>query len=301
MPTKLVLFYSQQQRGWSETWYAASAGDVRNVIQSALSDSVRSKCVSFRHPLTYLIGARATAIGTAKQSYSEQFGNAYHGLSLTVGQSTPDVASTDCVLAVDGIQTGRKRMYIRGLNDDDVKRSSDGEDVPSASLRTGLANYLNAMRIAGFGLRILVQPPNGGLSWTSCLRVIPVTGDASHADVITNDAVVNPIVKNGYVRFSRPPFNDLPGFPTTAKVIDVNPGGNNGVRISYFLREQAPVSTKYMQVTAVAYDYPAIAAVSAAATSTVSNPLIIERFSEHKTGRPFGLLRGRARSKVRAL
>lgn len=298
MPCKLVLFYEQQQRGWSETWYFNSSVP-KGVIREVCKSDFLTAAVTFRHPLTYLRAARATNIGSPKLSYAVDFGYTYKGSTQAIYVEGPDVCSTDAVVAVDAPTVGRKRMFIRGLNDEDVKRSQDGTDVPTGYLRAGLINYLNAAAAKFLALRRLVQPPDSAQTWYPVISVKKVVGDIPHSDIITLDPVAAPIAANTIVRFSRTPFNDLPGFPSSAKVLVMNPNGENGIRINYYLREQATTFTKSMQLTSQIFDYPIIDRVQQVPLGSGS-PLVFERFSEHKTGRPFNQLRGRARSKVRA-
>jgi len=299
MASKITFFFEQVGSGWTETWYHNnSAPDT--VVKTFLTADILNRAVKFRHRLTYLKAARATGIGGSKLSFTRSYGNDYHGSDIGTGDSGPDIVSSDAVVAVDAIQVGRKRMFVRGLNDEDIRRSSVGRDVPSGNLTAGLINYLNAMSQAGFALRILDQPPNAGLVWSPVTSVKAVVGIPTMVDVKTIDDVAAPIVVGGNVRFSRVPTDSLPGFPSKAKVIAMNPGGVAGVRISYTLRGGVEVFPPSMQLTNLSYSYPIVAGVGAGFFTLVSNPLVIERFSEHKTGRPFGLLRGRARSKVRA-
>ena len=301
MPCKLVLFFQQVQSGWSETWYYLGSSDPRQCIIDQLTSDNLQKMVTFRHPLTYLIGARATALTGSKNSYSVQYADRYKGTKVSTYSLGPDPVSTDAVVAVDAVQVGRKRMFVRGLNDDDVNRDKNGFPDPSSYLLQGVANYINTMQASNMGIRILTQPPNGGLVWYPCIKVSPVTGDIGHTDIITSKAVGAEIQEGGQVRFGRIPFDELPGFPANPRVVAVNPGGNNGVRIAYYLREQATITTTYLQMTGLAYTYVAVNKVAIRANTTSITPVLIERFSEHKTGRPFGQLRGRVRVKVKAL
>jgi hypothetical protein len=299
MAMKVVLFYTQAQSGWTETWYTAS-GDPKVFINTLLTSDMLRAAVSFRSSLTYLTAARCTGIGGSKLSYTRSYGTNFRGNSILGTDINPDVVSSDAVVAVDALQVGRKRMFIRGLNDADIKRQGDGQDVPAGNLVAGMVNYLNAFANAGMAIRILQQPPNGGLVWLPVEKVQAVAGVPQHVDVVTTDAAAAPLAVGGQVRFSRVPGDALPGFPSRATILALNPGAVNGVRISYTLRGGTSVFPPSMQLTALAFDYPTISRVATGLLSLGGSPLAIERFSEHKTGRPFGLLRGRARSKVRA-
>jgi len=299
MACKVTFFYEQVGSGWSETWYHNN-NDPKSLVQTVLTANVLKRAVDFRHPLTFLKAARATRIGTPKESYTRSFGTDYHGLGAGLVEVGPDVVSADAVLKVDAQQMGKKRMFIRGLNDEDIRRSSVGKDVPSGSLQAGLTNYLNVMSQNAFCIRVLQQPPAGGLVWFPVTSVAAVAGIPTQVDVKTADEVAAPVAVGGSVRFSRVPGDSLPGFPPQAVVLALNPGGVNGVRISYNLRGGDTVFPASMRLIHLAYEFQPIGGVATGFFSAIANPLTIERFSAHKTGRPFGLLRGRARSKVRA-
>jgi hypothetical protein len=293
MPCKLVLFFKQFSQGWTETWYHA-INDPRELIESVLTESLLRIIAKLRASTTFLSAARATQIGGAKLSFSKSYAARFAGQGFFTTDSPPDVASVDAVLKVASVAGTAKRMFIRGLRALDVLRSLSGGDTPSASLVDGLANYQSAMQAAGMTLRILDKPPNGGQTWYNVLSLSPVAGDTPHTDVTVITPILAPIVVGSQVRFSRTPFDQLPGFPSNPTVIGVNVAAPPSIRIPYFLREQATVFPLSMRLTGVSYSY------SPAVKIDTSGP-IFERFSEHKTGRPIGQLRGRARGKVRAL
>jgi len=299
MACKVTFFYEQVGSGWTETWYHAS-NDPKSLVKTVIDANVLKRAVDFRHPLTYLKAARATFIGQQKDSYTLSYGSDYHGSGAGLVEVGPDVVSADAVLAVDAQQFGRKRMFIRGLNDEDIRRNAVGRDVPSGALQAGLTNYINVMSQRAFCIQKITNPPTGGIAWVPVTSVKAVVGIPTQVDVKTVDDVVAPIVVGERVRFSRVPSDTLPGFPPNAVVIAVNPGGVAGVRISYSLRGGVEVFPPSMRVIRLAYEYQPIGGVAVGFFSLVANKLNIERFSAHKTGRPFGLLRGRARSKVHA-
>jgi hypothetical protein len=293
MPCKVVLFYTQFQRGWTETWYH-NESDPRTLLRTVLNEIKLNNASQFRHQNTFLVAARATSTIGQRLSYSISYGTKYHGTAKRTNQKTPDVASTDAVIKVDGVQFGTKRMFIRGLNDDDVTRTVDGTDAAVGGLLTGMADYVNSMAAGSFAIRTLDKPPTNGTVWYGVVKIIPVAGDIPHSDVITKKPTGGEITLETRVRFARVPFDNLPGFPANSEVIEIGPGGLNGVRINYYLREQAPVFPVSMQLVVLQYSYPIIKPV-------LETDIQFERFSERKTGRPFGLQRGRARAKVRAL
>jgi hypothetical protein len=299
MPCKVTFFFEQVGSGWTETWYHNNS-DPKLLVQTLLNANLLSRVAVFRHSLTYLKAARATLLESQKMSYTQSYGTDYHGSSGGLAEPGPDVVSADAVLAVDAQQFGRKRMFIRGLADEDIRRNATGKDIPSGSLVAGLTNYLNVMAANAFCIRRVTNPPTGGIIWVNVTSVAAVAGVPTQVDVKTDQDVVAPIAVGARVRFSRVPQDTLPGFPPNAVVLEMNPGGVSGVRISYGLRGGVAVFPPSMRLIHLAYEYQVIGGVSTGFFSLVANKLNIERFSAHKTGRPFGLLRGRARSKVKA-
>jgi len=299
MPCKLTFFFEQVGSGWSETWYH-NTNDPKTLIKTIVNADVLKRAVTFRHTLTYLKAARATVIDLNKESYTAGYGSDYHGFSGGLTETGPDVVSADAVLKVEGQQSGSKRMFIRGLNDEDIRRNGVGKDTPSGALQAGLTNYLNIMATNAFCIRKITNPPTGGIVWVNVTSVKAVAGVPTQVDVLTSEDTVAPIAVGARVRFSKVPQDTLPGFPPNATVLLMNPLGVSGVRISYTLRGGVQVFPPSMRLIHQAFEYQAVGGVAVGFFSLVSNKLNIERFSAHKTGRPFGLLRGRARSKVHA-
>jgi hypothetical protein len=299
MACKVTFFFEQVGSGWSETWYHAT-NDPKSLIKTVIDQQVLKRAVDFRHPLTYLKAARATKLEGNKESFTASYGADYHGLGAGLVEVGPDVVSADAVLKVEAQQQGAKRMFIRGLNDEDIRRNATGKDMPSGALQAGLTNYLNIMAQRAFCIQKVTNPPTGGIVWVNVTSVKAVAGVPTQVDVKTTEDVVAPIAVGQRVRFSRVPSDTLPGFPPNAVVLAVNPLGVPGVRISYGLRGGAEVFPPSMRVIHLAFEYQVIGGVAVGFFSLIANKLNIERFSAHKTGRPFGLLRGRARAKVRA-
>lgn len=299
MPCKVTFFFEQVGSGWTETWYHLMS-DTKQLITTLLTANLLTRAVSFRHQLTYLKAARATRLEGNKESYTSSYGGDHHGTGGGLAEVGPDVVSADAVVKVDALQSGKKRMFIRGLADEDIRRNAVGRDVPSGQLTAGLTNYLNIMAQNAFCIQKVTNPPTGGIVWVPVTSVKAVPGIPTQVDVKTIDDVVPPIAVGARVRFSRAPGDKLPGFPPNAVVIAMNPGGVPGVRISYGLRGGIEVFPPSMRLVHLAYEYQVIGGVATGFFSLIANKLTIERFSAHKTGRPFGLLRGRARSKVHA-
>lgn len=293
MPCKVVFFFNQFQRGWTETWYHNSTDPMALLDQTTLIIALNN-AVTWRHQSTYLVAARATRLDTDKLTISRSYGTKYHGKASRTSAKNPDVTSTDAVIKVDGIMGNSKRMFIRGLIDDDVVRNPDGSDEPGGTLINGMSDYINSMAVLSYGLRVLVKPGQLTVKKYDVLRIVPVAGGVPQADIVTTEALGAEIIVGKYVRFSRVNTDKLPGFPLQAKVLELNPGGLNGVRISYDVYQESPQFPVNMGMMLQLFTVDI-------AKKVPEKEVQFERFSERKTGRPFGLQRGRARVKVKAL
>lgn len=290
LPTKVVIFYNQGSGGFTETWY--STGEDPRTVANLLEDRLIPDLINWRHELTVLKAMRVSRIGAERTSYLRRFSPNYRGRKRTTSTNTPDVISTDAVIKVNALQAGSKRMFIRGLADVDVERTPTGDDKPSADLIAGLSSLVGVAQIQSWRLRIMTQPPGGALVWTYVSGVVPFVGNPTYSTLETNGAVPGYIAVGDTIIIQGVPQDDLPGFPRTARVAGIVGGGTPGVIIQFRERASANVYPTKMRFTKLIWTYPGVASFTEDT---------FERFSERKTGRPFGLLRGRARSVVRAL
>jgi hypothetical protein len=289
MPLKIVIFYNQNQRGWTETYYSPSSSTPRDFIRAIRPISL-SQFVKFRNKTVFLYGIRASVIGQNRNSFTSVFigDQAITGLGDANDKTGPDVTTTDGFVDLYAANGAKRPLYLRGLNETDVNISIIGQPVPGANLTDGIQGMVATIKGQGWCIQQEQRPPNAALLW------YPVTTVAPNNDLalITLFGTITFQGAAPYqVVFQGIPRDDLPGFPRMATVLgSVVAGGNTILTISYRVRNQgggtyAPVKLK---VTQVVNTYQPITDYD------------FVGFGERKTGRPIGVSRGRTRPAVRA-
>jgi len=281
MPVKMVLYFNMYNSGWSETYYHPT--DDPKGLATTLPNSFYQGSVSFRSGGCQLKAIRFSKTEGDRQSFlARPYPNA-QGTAGTAGDPGPDVASTDAVFLLTGASNTSRRVYMRGMADLDVKRDIFGNDILSASLRNGTNLFFQSLTQQGFAIRKQARPPAEALIWYPAERVTASETNRGQEAAIANVGGWGAIAVGGQVTFNGIP-KSLPGFPRTAVVIrKYSEGGFFLIDIKYSVPggvAQFPSSLKVAQVKNL---------------FGVITGWQFERFSERKTGRPFGSLRGRAR------
>ena len=291
MPVKITIFYNQANRGWTETWYAPFSS-VTVPINNAAWQKFFSSSIAFRATPTLIYAMRVSGIKPGvlgSQLYN--FGNTYDqspgGFNVS---GNPDVATTDAVYQMTGATSplAKKLMFLRGLEDAVVSRTADGTDV----IDPGLQKAVNAMVTAAAALGLQIRYKSLANPQVQVTSVSPNAGNVNYTDLTLNAAIVlTPPAPYAVVLYGVPTDN-MPGCPKVAKVITSVAGPPAVLTIGYRLRSSSiPVTPANMRATQLFYAY-----------DTVNTTTTTFKFwSEHKTGRPFGSLRGRTRSLVRAI
>jgi len=287
MSLKLTIFYNSGHTGWTETWYQPGTSSINSDVSSW--DNIFKKGIAFRGKGCVIYGVRQTLFGSViPLSYFVKFGNKYVRPITDPATQDPDVVSTDALYYIYSPDKARKRpVYLRGLVDDDVKVDANFVNQPTSTLTTAVNNYLKALKDSGFGMLLINKPsapPN------DAVPVTKVEADVVNPNMskITLQTTMN-LTLNAQVKFRGVKRNDIPGFPT----IGINKSPDNPLATTFLIPYRFRcATTTYSPVKMTAQLY-------------VTTPLTIDtwqfwNFSEHKAGRPFGQLRGRSRSVVRA-
>jgi|KBSMisStandDraft_5_1062788.scaffolds.fasta_scaffold26541_7 hypothetical protein len=281
MPTKMVLYYNQLNAGFSETYYHASNDPV--TLANNFTSAFYQKMVKFRSTDTILEAARFSATTPPRKSFLIRPYPKPQGTSGATGDVGPDVVSTTAVFALQATDGSTRRIFMRGLADQDVKRDTFGNDTPTANLISGTNAMFLELFKQGFSIRVSNRPPNAGLTWQNIVLVGHTDATNSNSSYFVLDNQVIRFAKNDVVQFNGIPA-DLPRFPRKAVITGVVlDGGVEKYYVDYSLPGGVQVATGKMKVTMSTYSLATISLWQ------------FERFSEHKTGRPFGSLRGRAR------
>jgi hypothetical protein len=284
---KVVVFYNQGARGFTEVWY--SAGSTPPTVLSLSQQAFLTQSIGFRAPGTVITGLRFSQIG-GTASYTFRLGNFYTAPGYVNPTITDDVVSTTALCQIYDSTYNRKNIFLRGLRDADVVRGPTGIDTPTATLTKAITAYLNAAVSAGFLMQIQQNPTN-----TPALSYNPIIDiqSGSVSNLVTRIVLANaPGFNLGnpvFIRILGVPPNLLPGLPKIVQVQSAVNVGTFSVDVNVFFRSPQVVFPPRGKIIINLYNYPP--------------PLGIQfiGFGEHKTGRAFYQPRGRKSVAIRRL
>jgi hypothetical protein len=282
MACKIVFYYNLTGAGWSETFYHSTSDP--QALAAGIPNSFYQSCAGFRSTSCFLKAIRFSSLTPPRKSFLvKPYPTAQGTAAGPTINDGPDVASTDAVFLLQGDSVTSRRIFIRGLCDDDVKRDIFGNDLMSARLRNGTNTFLAEISARGFCIRKMQRPPDGALTYNNVNRVMAQGANiADFATIWFNDTTFPNA--GDVMQFVGVPAN-LPHFPRQARMISAFT--DLAVRkcdIEYRLPGGVTVFPPKMKACATSPIFGTIQGWN------------FERFSEHKTGRPFGSLRGRARA-----
>jgi len=287
MSIKVVIFYNQFSAGFSETWYLAGSSPVIDTSQTLWKNFLKAS-IGCRATGTVITAIRFSTVEPPKRSFLVRlFGEYVAPVREGFAEITPDVVSTTGVFTVTS-GTSRKRIFMRGLPDEYVQRTNTGQDeMINAALQATNRYFATAQRL---GLSIRQQVPAGGGGPVS-YPVLSVRPDPAnnHWSILTSNTQV--LLAPGpqmFLRFNGIPFDDLPGFPRLATLVHTTAVAPFEATVPYRFRNQETVTPSKMRFCQNVWEVQ----------PTVE--FVFDRWSERKTGRPFGVLRGRSRGLVRA-
>lgn len=282
MPFKVVFMFNQFQRGWSEVYYSLGTGSPKGLFDSIVSDPVMLGIMAPRSVDTICFGVRISLIGQPRVSYSQEVGGKYVGArGAGIAGDRADVVSTDCVVRLLSAAAQSRKTFMRGLADSDIKRDLYGIDIFTPEFTGALSAYKRALTSAGLSMRAASRPPDRIAGWTF-VRQLESAGQNSK---LTLDQGKTTLLSVGsMISFVGIDRNDIPGFPRIMPVlaIDVTDPIHPTITVPYRNRSgtQAYIPD-LLRFYPDVYTYPEI------------TDLIPESFSERKTGRAFGVPRGR--------
>ena len=256
MPTKVVLYYNQLNAGFSETYYHPSADPV--TLANNFAIGFYQKMVNFRSSDTVLEAARFSSTTPPRKSFLIRPYPKPQGTSGATGDVGPDVVSTTAVFALQSTDGATRRIFLRGLADQDVKRDIFGNDTPSAGLRSGTDKMFLELFKQGFCIRVSNRPPNAGLTWQNIVLVGHTDATNSDSSYFVLDNQVVRFAKNDMLQFNGVP-GDLPRFPRKAIITGVVlDGGVQKYYFDYGLPGGVQVATSNMKATMSSYSLATI-------------------------------------------
>jgi len=287
MALKVVLFYEQAARGWTETWY--TPGTTLPVSLPNACDRLAKAGIAMRAQGTTLTYVRYSVVGT-RQSFLFRMGSTYVAPTCSPEFCSEDVVTT-CLMTKFYTSDGKKRfIWLRGLRDSNVTRNGNGDSVPAGALLAQLNSYTAAVKGGNFQIRFLEQPTEFPAIVKAPITLIgPNPLDITKTDIFIKGALpVTWIPNKTILRIIGVSQDQCPGMPRTALIFSTAPVGGVGVTIPYNLRNQSTVKPPNGNLFEVVYQYADVYDSE------------WQYFGEHKTGRPFGVPRGRASVRVRA-
>lgn len=284
---KLTMFFNAQNAGFSETFYNDGTEPVQ--LRTSLDNAFFQAATKFRHISVVLKAVRISRVDQAGKSILFQPYPLCQGTRFTEAEPGADVVSTAAVYRLTGQNGQARRLWCRGLADFDIVRDEFGNDTESAALRTMRVDYFTQLKRLNFQIRYQAKPPEALLTYNKVANVnFAGLSNPNRANIVLNP--FNPLIVAGKrLVFSGVP-SDLPNFPRTTQVLAVNTIiGVPNLEISYRLPGGLLVIPRKMQ------------AWESVHLTTAINETAFERFGSHRTGRPFGSLRGRSRAAAPSL
>jgi len=282
---KVNFIFNQTNHGFTETYYKPGSS-----LPTSLDNETKNlgiAALSFRHPLTTLEWIRFSIVDAPGKSIS------YRMISRVGAPSTltsgPDIVQTTALWKITGNNFCRRTVAFRGLVDTQVVRSqTNGYFEPGETLAKGVNNFLNKLFLAGYAIRQAKTPANAGIVARNVTSIVVDPANANNTKVVFDGDIAAQFGAKQQVQFSGTmPNRFLPGWPRTSPVISYAVGPPAYVIIPYRLNSPAIIfQPTNLKITGLDYVYQPM------------TDWEFQSFTERRTGRPFGSLRGRSRAKV---
>ncbi len=291
MASKIIIFYNQGQGGWTETYYSNYSVAQIDPYSTPWRAFLTAR-VSLLGGLGQIYGMRVSTLGAAREAYFWPFFNQWPNINTTniFTAQLPEVVAVDAQVSIFDSTTKKRNLWLRGLPASLVTRDQIGNFVYNATLNSLINRLFTAMTNSGVNFQIQweVAPPAAGLFYMQVVSVAQSATNPNWSTLTLNIAPNFTIANQPQARFLGVPHDNLPGFPRIALVTAQTTVAPFTISIPYRFRGVGPVTPPKMTLTQLAYSYTAFQFQQ------------FERFSTHKTGRPFGTLRGRTRALVKA-
>jgi hypothetical protein len=287
MALKVVMFYNEGTRGWTETYYVNSSDPALWLKTYATSSNLRP-FIYWRPPTVQLFDVRASLIGSPRVTSSYIGPNLpQSGSSSAVLQTT---ASEDLLIIIYSDSGLPRHLWIRGLPSVYVVYDKQGYAAFPADLRAWVGGMISSMQAMQMCIRNTQVPLPNSNAWYY-VSEIESTQIANQAySILTTGpglpygAPWPPIYCLGIDR------NQLPGFPRIITPVNsaTSGPGNWTFTVPYLFRAPTdPYYPKKMRFCQLVYAYYPITSYS------------LEDYGTRKTGRPTDVPRGRAPSVIK--
>jgi hypothetical protein len=283
MPLKIVMFYRQNARGWTETYYNNSSSPSAWCNQYATGLNLQN-FMGMRADDVVMTEVRASLIGSPRVTYSVPLNLFSLNALDDITSFAQDTYGEDALVLLRSANNIPRHVWLRGLPNIFIVYSQEtGIPTPPASLISSIAQYAAMLQTMGLCIQNAVVPtPSSGV-WYPVTSVTGSGGTLNTTSVITyaNLPTLSPPYPPMY--FQGVPRNLLPGFPRiiTPSASITLPAPTQNVPYLYRGATEVTYPPK-MKGTPLSYTYPSITSAA------------FETYGTRKTGRPTGLPRGRA-------
>jgi len=262
---KVSYVFKLADQGWTETYYrqADDAGSCVNMSITSLN-----KFISFRSDTTVLQAVRAVEVGGVRRGVVRPLTFLTGG-----GAGNPDVTGVTAQMKLSSSAGHNRILSVRGLADSSVLRSAAGASQPTAALTNALQDMMTEVIALGYRIQFFTAQTKYNV-----VSLSPQTGN-ENITVVTLPAGTPIPAVGDQVRFFGFDRCILHDFSSPFRVLYV---GTNSFMIGYKWRlKDTSVSPANLQYAQAVYGYDPI------------NLGGFYTFTTRKTGRPFGLSRGR--------
>lgn len=276
MALKVVMFFNSYDRGWTETYYATGSSPIAYAAQY-LTLANLTPFISWRAADVTFYEVRISLIGSPRVTYSIVQGQLPQPQGV-YGPTQPEGPADDALVLLRSTVGISRHLWLRGLQASMVQYATDGTDNPPALLLSTIASIVSGMQQCQLCIQNATIPlPNSGL-WTQVASAAPSAGGPTNTTLTVAPAsTLTPPYPALY--FQGIPRNQMPGFPRTLIPIAVA-GGNVIVPWTYRSSTDpyVPPKLKYCTLTDT--------------YNAINNGSFV-KYGIRKTGRPFGVPRGR--------
>ncbi len=286
---KVVLFYQQAARGWTETYYATGTSP-QTWAQANINNSTMAPFVQMRANDVFLSEVRVSQIGSPRVTYSVPFylasSNAY---GADADDWVQDTYGEDALLLVRSGAGVPRHIWLRGLPNILIVYSPTGIPQPPGTLISYIGQLQSQILQLGLYINNVSVPIPTSASWAPVQSVAAAPTVGTPMAVLTTINQPLGVTAGSQVYFQGVPRELLHGFPRIATVSAIIQNGT--VWDTY-------VSYLYRGATSVTYP-PKMKFTSLVYVPNAITSLAFETYGTRKTGRPTGLPRGRAPAVIR--
>lgn len=282
MALKVVFFFNAAQEGWTETYYAVGS-DPKTWAQTNLTFANLSPFINIRAGFVSFFEARVSLIGSPRKTYSLVGTQLPPNPSAAFTNSPPDVTAEDALCVLTSATGINRHLWVRGLVESEVVFDQAGTPTPPPLLLVELDAMFQSMVRMGLSIQNAVIPTPSSGAWFSVVSMAP-SASLVPSTVLTAGPSWTPSLPYPPLYFQGIDKNMTPGFPRQLLPLFVtNISGSLEVTVPWLYRAASnPYSPKKMKFTPLVESYNPITS------------LTFERYGTRKTGRPFGVPRGRA-------